>query len=385
MVHNRYQNPGGEDTVYEAEAELLTANGHEVVREEENNDRIRDMNPAVTAAATVWNDNARRRLDRLVRKHGSQVVHFHNTFPLISPSAHYAARAAGAAVVQTLHNFRLICLNGLLFRSGKPCEECVSSRSVWPGIRHKCYRDSRAASGTVAIMLATHRAFGTWSRAVDVFIAPSTFSASLLVKGGLAEDRIAVVENFVTSEAVSDSQGAYFLFAGRLSEEKGILTLLDAWELLGTSIPLRIAGGGPLEDMVRSRAEKTPGVCFLGQVSRIEVSAQMRDAAAVVFPSLCYEVAPVSVIEALAAGRPALVSAHGAAASIIEHGITGYHFKPDDATDLAKQVEWVWQDRTRLDNLRPRCREEYARRFTAVRHYQRLMEIYEQAIAARAS
>jgi len=386
LVHNRYQQAGGEDKAFESNAELLAREGHEVFRHEDDNHRIPQMNPATLAGATLWNARAARRVSALAQKHHADVVHFHNTFPLISPAAYYGARSTGAAVVQTLHNFRLLCINGLLFRAGEPCHDCVNTKSPWQGVKNRCYRDSLAASAVAAGMLQLHRVLGTWHRAVDAYIAPSDFAANLLLDNGLPKDRVFVNPNFVPENFSSDdSNGEYLLFTGRLSTEKGITTLCDAWKRLRFPVPLKIAGGGPLESQVRSAAGEIPSVTFLGQLSSTEIAEHVRGAAAVVFPSLCYEVAPLAVLEALGAGRPVIASGHGAVASVIENLVTGFHFRPGDAADLAEKIETVWADRTRLKAMRQNCRELFVRSFTQSRHYARLMEIYREAIATRAA
>ncbi|HEX2972008.1 MAG TPA: hypothetical protein VHP11_06725 [Tepidisphaeraceae bacterium] len=182
VAHNHYQQPGGEDEVYASEAECLEAFGHEVVRYALHNNQVREMRPLPLAAATFWNQQTYREVRELVRQHRIAVAHFHNTFPLISPSAYSAAHAEGAAVVQTLHNFRLLCINATLFRHGRVCERCVGRTSAWPGVVYGCYRGSWGASAVAATAMATHWALGTWQRSVDLFITPSPSMLAMFLR-----------------------------------------------------------------------------------------------------------------------------------------------------------------------------------------------------------
>ncbi len=243
LLHNRYQQPGGEDQVFAAEGNLLEAHGHQVLRYTRHNDQVTDQNPLALAGATVWNQAVYRELRTLIRRERPQVAHFHNTLPMISPAAYYAARAEGVPVVQTLHNYRLLCPNALFYRDGQVCEDCLGKAVPWPGVVHACYRESRASSGAVATMLTAHRAIGTWKKAVDMYVALTEFARQKFVQGGLPAEKIVVKPNFIEPDPGSgEGRGHYALFVGRLSQEKGVDTLLAAWEQLGEKVPLKIVG-----------------------------------------------------------------------------------------------------------------------------------------------
>ncbi|HYY72624.1 MAG TPA: glycosyltransferase, partial [Candidatus Bathyarchaeia archaeon] len=250
MLHCRYKEPGGEDLAVASEEQLLATRGHTVLPYRRNNAEIEPLpivQKAVLPLTTVWSNKSLAAVRHFALDHHPDVAHFHNTFPLISPSAYSACRSAGIPVVQTLHNYRLLCPGTTLSRDGKPCERCLGKGIAWPAARFACYRGNRTASGTVAAMLAIHQILGTWTKRVDLYIALSNFARDKFIAGGLPASKIVVKPNFVHPDPGSDRNvSGYALFAGRLSAEKGLRTLLAAWKQLGSKIPLRIAGDGPL-------------------------------------------------------------------------------------------------------------------------------------------
>ncbi|MBB5234092.1 glycosyltransferase family 4 protein [Deinococcus budaensis] len=395
VVHNYYQQAGGEDAVFHAETEALRARGVNVRLHTVHNDSIGGQNPVGTALGTVWNARSARALAAVAREHRAEVVHFHNTFPLVSPAAYRAAQSAGAAVVQTLHNFRLLCANALLFRDGHVCEACVGRTPPSPAVQHACYRGSRAGSAVVATMLTTHRLLGTYERQVDLYIALSEFSRQKLIQGGLPADRLVVKPNFLSGEAARLAEaaapgtadgagaGAYALFVGRLSPEKGTATLLRAWERLGQRLPLRIVGDGPLAPQVAEAAQRQGGVEWLGRQPPARVLELMRGAALLAFPSECYENFPMTLVEAFASGLPVVASDLGAMPGIVEHGHTGRLFRPGDPADLAAQVEWLLAHPAEHAAMRRAARREYETHYTEERNVELLLGLYRQARARR--
>lgn len=381
FLHNQYQQAGGEDQVFAAESELLEARGHQVLRYTAHNDRVAKMSRRALARTTLWNTEAYRELRELIRKERPHVAHFHNTFPLISPAAYYAARAEGVPVVQTLHNYRLLCLNSLLYREGRVCEECLGSAVPWKGVAHACYREDRKASGAVATMLITHRALGTWRKAVDAYAVFTEFAREKFVQGGLPEKKLMVKPNFVDPDpGMGEGKGGYALFVGRLSQEKGVDTLLAAWERLGEKVPLKIVGDGPLAPRVAEAAGRLKGVAWLGRQPRERVLALMKDAWALIFPSGCYEGFPVVLAEAYAAGLPVIACDLGSMSSLVDHGRTGLHFRPGDPPDLATQVEWASTHPVEMEQMRREARSEFETKYTAERNYEALMGIYQTVL-----
>ena len=380
LLHNHYQQPGGEDQVFAAEGNLLEARGHRVIRYVSHNDRVAEISRPALAKATVWNGGTYREIRALIRRDRPQVAHFHNTFPLISPAAYYAARAEGIPVVQTLHNYRLLCPNALFFREGGVCEDCLGKKVPWPGVAHACYRASRLSSGAVAAMLTTHRAAGTWTGGVDTYIALSEFARQKFIQGGLPAGKIVVKPNFIDPDpGVGEGRGDYALFVGRLSQEKGLDTLLAAWQRLRHKVPLKIVGDGPLAPRVAEISKRVAEIEWLGRQPKDQVEHLMKDARALIFPSVWYEGFPMVIAEAYAVGLPVVASDLGSMSSLIDHGRTGLRFRPGDPGDLAARVGWISTHPAELEKMRKTTRAEYEARYTAERNYETLIEIYRMA------
>jgi glycosyltransferase involved in cell wall biosynthesis len=322
-------------------------------------------------------------LRELFRERRPQIAHFHNTFPLMSPAAYYAARAENVVVVQTLHNFRLACVNALLFRNGEVCEACLGKAIAWPGIARKCYRNNRAASAATATMVAVHRLLGTWRNAVDMYIALSEASRRKLVQGGVRADRIAVKPNFVYPDpGPGTGKGGYAIYVGRLSVEKGIETLLAAWRRL-SDIPIKIVGDGPLAAVVEDAAAHNAAIEWLRSVPREAVYELIGDAACLVLPSQCYENSPCVLIEAFAKGTPVVVSKLGAMAEIVDEGSTGLQFKPGDPDELVSRIRSIFSNPQGVQRMREAARGIFNQKFTAAINHKLLMAVYEQALASR--
>ncbi len=386
LVHNYYQQPGGEDQVFATESALLEACGHSVVRYTVHNDQLAQMNPLALVQATLWNKTVYRELRDLISREKPQVAHFHNTFPLISPAAYYVAKAEGVPVVQTLHNYRLLCPSqgGILLRQAQVCEDCLGKLFPWPGIVHGCYRNSKAGTAVHGIMLSLHRALQTWATMVDVYIALTEFAQQKFIQGGLPVEKIVVKPNFVyPAPSPGEGQGGYALFVGRLSPEKGIDTLLAAWERLGRKVPLKIVGDGPLALQVDKAAQQVPGVEWLGRLPKTQVLALMKNAQILLFPSLWYEGFPMVIAEAFAVGLPVVASELGSMSSLITPGHTGLHFHPGNPEDLATKVEWVLTHPAELNQMRREARAEFEAKYTAEQNYQMLMAIYERVVDGR--
>jgi glycosyltransferase involved in cell wall biosynthesis len=383
ICHNFYQQAGGEDQVFAAEAALLRRFGHDVETYSVHNDEIESAGKLKLAASTVWNRGQASEISGRARKHRAEIVHFHNTFPLLSPAVYSAARQTGAAVVQTLHNYRLICPGATLFRDGKPCEKCVGHLPV-AGAIHGCYRGSRAASAVTTVMLGVHRSIGTYANQVDAYIALTQFAREKFLTAGFDWELIHVKPNFLDPDpGVGLGDGGFALFVGRLSEEKGIRPLLEAWKRIGKALPLKICGDGPLGDEVRQAAAAESSIEWLGRRPLEDVIDLMGQAKVLVFPSLWYEGFPRTIVESLARGTPVVASNLGSMKELILRGRTGELFNPGNAEDMAKTVLGVCGDELRLGEMRQAAREEFLNRYDAGRNHRMMLDIYQQAIERR--
>lgn len=380
LVHNFYRLPGGEDQCFAADRDMLESRGHEVSSYTLRNDAISSLGYVSSAARTIWNRAAHREVGAMVRSRRPDIVHFTNTFPLVSPAAYYAARAEGAAVVQTLHNFRLGCPSAILFRDGAPCEDCLGQAFAWQGVAHGCYRGSRLGTAVVAAMLAIHRLAGTWNRQVDAYIALTGFARGKYVQAGLDPELLHVSPNYLPSDLRPGSgRGRYVLFAGRLTPEKGVNWLLDAWSRMGPDARLVVVGDGPLKERMREAADRDRRIEWLGWKPHGEVLGLIREAACLVLPSLWYEGFNRVILEAFAQGTPVVASNLGSMGAIVEQCRTGLLVRPGDAEDLAVKLGTILADPVALNAMRTAAREEFERRYTEEVCYGRLMRIYDTA------
>jgi len=386
LVHNYYRQPGGEDVAFENEGALLEAKGHEV-------QRVTASNPVEAnlwgALRVVWelpySRRAKAELTVTIERSRPDVMHVHNFFPLMTPSVYDAADEAGVAVIQTLHNFRLACAAALLMRDGKICEECLHG-SAYTAVKYGCYRQSRLGTLAVARMIESHRKGGIWREKVDRFIALTEFARGKFIEAGLPAERIVVKPNFWAARGEVNipatrirKSPATALFVGRVSREKGIHTLLSAWNRL--DVPLRVVGDGPLGAEVRGR--RLAQIHMAGRVSPEEVSVEMSRAAFLVIPSEWYEGFPMVLVEAYAHGLPVIASRIGSLGELITDGVTGLHFEPGSAKDLAEKVRWAANHPDQMCDMGENARRRYSEMYSSEPNYRRLMQIYGEAIHSR--
>jgi glycosyltransferase involved in cell wall biosynthesis len=389
LVHEYYRERGGEDVAFETDAELLRDAGHEVECLTIYNSDIRESSPLQRLKllkATIWSDDVSGRVSEAVARHRPEVVHFHNTFPLVSPAAFPAAKRQGAAVVATLHNYRLLCANASLFREGHICEDCVGSALPVAGVLNACYRGSRSQSAAVAAMLMFHKRRMTWLRDVDRLISPSHFLRSKLIEGGFPASHISVRPNAVLAPTPVQEQAHRdgFLYVGRLATNKGLETLLEAWEHDGSLPSLRIAGSGEMGPRVQAVAEAQPHrVKFLGALPGDEVMVEMQRARALVFPSIWYENQPMTILEAYANGLPVIASRLGAMEELVSDGETGLLFTPGDAADLREKAGWAAAHAGKMAVMGVRAQAEFESRFSPDASLAALVSIYEEVVASR--
>jgi glycosyltransferase involved in cell wall biosynthesis len=380
-IHNKYQIRGGEDESREAEDRILTEKGHTVKQLIFDNKVISPSNQWRVGLHASWNQASYRMIEAELRKWQPDVVDVHNFFPLGSPSVHWAARKLGLPVVQTLHNYRLLCPGSYFYRDGHVCEECTQWKFPLPSIMYGCYRESRLQTAAAALMVSTHRIARTWQRKVSVFVAVSEFAKQKFVEGGFPESRIVVKPNFVHDAGPPGNGGDSFICVARLTVEKGIRTLLGAMDLTSPQARLDIVGEGPLESEVQAAAARNPRIRYLGVLPQRKVLELMGTAKCLIFPSEWYETFGRVAIEAYSRGTPVIAARLGAIAEIVEDGRTGFHFQPGKAEDLARVIDLVQTSTSQLASMRLEVRREYELKYTADRNYEQMMSIYERALA----
>jgi len=388
LIHNRYRTsaPSGEDGAVLNERSMLQKRGVEVSMFDRCNDDIDDstlLAKSATALNTIWSRRSRNELRELIRTERPDIAHVHNTFSMLSPSIYGACKAEGLPVVQTLHNFRFFCPSALFLRDGKPCEDCVE-RGLFQSVRHRCYRNSVAATATLATMLAVHRTLGTYTDGIDRYIALTEFARRKFIKGGIDAAKLVVKPNFVQDPpAVGPGGGGYALFVGRLLEGKGTHTLLRAWREL-PSFRLKIVGDGalrrPLEEMAR---RENLNVEFAGRLDRGAVLEVLARADILVIPSEWYEGFPMVVAESYACGTPILASRIGSLDELIQEGVTGAKFPAGDASSLASALRRMLADPVKLRRMRAAARAFFDEALTEEQNFKQLMRVYSDLLASR--
>ncbi|MGH8904975.1 MAG: glycosyltransferase family 4 protein [Egibacteraceae bacterium] len=380
QIHTRYRQAGGEDLVVEAEAALLRAAGHDVIEWHAENP-AQPLAAAADLARSAWNTSAARGVGEVARRRRPDVAHVHNTWFALSPSVLAALRRACVPVVMTLHNYRLVCVNGLLFRDGRVCDDCIGG-GPWPAVRHRCYRSSVVASTVAAASIEVHRRLRTWQDNVALFLTPTEFTREQLVASGLDREQVRVKPHFVADPGprpAAPSTARTVLFVGRLSAEKGLAELLDAWSAAETDgLDLLLLGEGPLRSELGRGLPA--GVRLTGRVSREQLRETMLRSRALVFPSRAYETFGLVLAEAMAAGLPPLASDLGAGGELarlvgdgccvsgsgLDGWVEGLHRLRDDAF---------------VDAMSGRARSVYEQRFTPSQGLRQLLEAYESVAA----
>lgn len=387
VAHNRYQQAGGEDRVVQAEVDMLSRRGHDVQLMSFDNDQITSPSAKVLAAVrTFYSPASYRRVEERLKSFAPQILHVHNFLPVLSPSVFFAAAARGTAVVHTLHNFRLICSKATFFRDGHVCEECLEKRSFVPGVKHACYRGSRAGSALVGGTMALHDALHTWRNKVHRYIALTEFAATKLAQMRVPADRIRVKPNFTEDVGSGDGEGGFALFVGRLSDEKGLETLLAADALGALPIPLKIAGDGPMRDQVAA-ASKLPGtrIEWLERQTPQQVRALMKSAAVLIVPSVWYEGFPMVIVEALSLGLPVIASRIGGLPEIIEHGVSGLLFQPGSPQSLGEALRKFSElSPDRVTSMRQAARDRFLSNYNEQTNSETLLHVYQEAMALAA-
>lgn len=385
MCHNTYQFSGGEDSSTAAETALLRERGHEVIEYTRHNHEIKDRNlleKGLLFFETTWSRRSYGNIAAICRQHRPDVAHFQNIMPLISPSAYYACAEMDVPVVQTLHNYRSICPGALLMRQGRICEDCISG-DFHHALSHRCYHKSWIQTLALARMLKHHRHRGTYSKKIHAYVALTDFARRKFIQGGLPEERIHVKPNFIEDPGFASHPGQGAIFVGRLSEEKGLRTLLSAWTQF-KELPLQIVGDGPLLPELKSFAQShgLTNVHFHGHRSSSYCLTEIKKSRFLVLPSTCYETFGRTIVEAFACGRPVIASDLGAMSELVHPHKIGLLFEAGNPEALAYQIHWMFKNPEECREMGRTARIEYEQKYTPQMNYEMLMDIYSQAIQA---
>jgi len=384
QVHTRYRQAGGEDSVVEAERALLSGAGLDVQQVIFDNADLREAESLAgdirLAAAAVWSRASERRVREALTASRAQVMHVHNTFSVASPSVYAAAASRGVPVVQTLHNYRLVCPAATAFRDGRPCTDCLGLPVPLPAVVHACVRGSRAQSAVAAITATVHRMRGTYGRDIAAYIALSEFQRALMIAGGVPSGRVSVIPNFLHRDpGTGPDHRSGLLFAGRLTVEKGVRVLIEAAARVPTHVSL--VGSGPLATDVEAAAHSGI-VDYLGSQPHEAVMEHVRRAVAVVVPSVWFEGLPLVLLEAFASATPVIASRVGSLAELVDEGLTGLLVEPNDATALADRLAWAANHVDEMREMGSNARRRFEARYRADRHLESLRRLYDSVGSA---
>lgn len=386
FVHNLYQIAGGEDAVFLSEIELLRQKGHEVDVLQQDNASINSVFARIwTLINLIFSYGQYRKIKRHIELTKPDIVHVHNYFPLITPAVFYAAKKMKVPVVHTLHNYRAVCPTAFLLHKDQIQERSLKQSSWWV-VKERVYRNSWLGSLALAAMVETHKKIGTWQTKVDCFIALTDFSKAKFVEAGWPQQKIVVKPNFLddpfvggSSVRTNENSGGYALYVGRLSPEKGIKVLVEAWNDI--NLPLKIIGDGPLKDYVSSvSSRQNSRVDYLGLKARPEARELIRNADFLIVPSVWYETFGMVIIEAFAAGTPVVCSKLGSMANMVVDGMTGLHFEAGNAGSLAEKVQCLFDNPEKAREMGENARRVYLSEYTPDKNYEKLIQIYQQVI-----
>lgn len=389
LVHNHYgsEAPSGENEVFKMEKELLQFHGHEVLTFEVFSDHIRKkpiMGRILGALSTPWNPFSAKRIQRLIEKFSPDVIHAHNTFPLLSPSIFRSSNSV--ARVLTLHNYRLFCPSAIPMRNGNVCTLCLSKKSVIPALKYGCYRNSRIATFPLAVNVELNRSLGTWQNHVDAFITLSEFQRNTMIEAGLPNHKVYVKPNFYPGSPLYidyKKRNDYIVFVGRVSQEKGVATLVEAWKLWGNNAPeLRIIGDGPLRKELETNSRGF-NIKFLGQLTSFDAQKQIQNSKLLILPSEWFEGFPMVIREAFAFGTPVAASNIGPIPDIVKEGVNGNLFEAGNANSIYLVVSKMVSNNEYLSRLSLNARRSFEKFYDQESNYKSLMNIYSKAMGLK--
>ncbi len=383
QLHNKYQQYGGEDTVVKSEYELLKKNGQEIEQLFFDNKDISSSisNKLLAGLRSIYSFSSAKTIKEKIFQFKPDLIHVHNFFPLISPSVFYIAKKNKIPIVFTIHNYRLICANAMLFRYGQICEECIRKVIPLNGILNKCYRNSSAQSAAVTMMASFHKIIGTWKKNISMYILLTEFGKDKLIYSSLdlPPAKVVVKPNFSADFGCGNAQRQdYYVFLGRLAEEKGIRILLESIKFY--NYKLKIIGDGPLRSFVEEQAINYPNIEYVGFKDKDYIIKELKDARGLIFPSIWYEGLPLSIIETLSTGTPIIISDLAPFKDIITNDYNGFHFLTGNSEDLAQKIKQMDNNIENMNYIYSNARKTYMEKYTPEINYNCLMNIYQNVI-----
>ena len=375
QVHNIYQGKTGEEAVVEEERKVLTENGHEVIQYIKDNSELKQSSKLVKARMLFSLNGSKvvaKEFGELLKRENPDICHVHNTFPIISPVVYQVCKENNVPVVQTLHNYKMVCTNSLLFRDGEVCEICLN-KSLYNSIKYKCYRDSYFATAAQANVIQAHRNRGTWDKLINKYICLTEFQKNKLIAGGMNSDQMVVKHNFLSEEGMNIERGSYFLFVGRLNDSKGLQDLLHLFRQNKTARFILI---GKSDDP--KIFDRFTNVKYLGEQERNVVLEHMRKCKAVLFPSKYYEGMPMVILEAFSHKKPVIGRNTGAMTSMIEDGFNG--LKYDNTEDFIKSVNRFEHDEHLTESLGNNAFLDYQEKYSRSKGYENLINVYTSVL-----
>lgn len=379
QVHNYYQLPGGEDIVVSNEKKLLESFGHTVIQYTRHNSEIENYSLREKFSlfkSTYWSKKSFSEISAIIKKEEPDICHVHNYLPLISPSVFYACKENNIPVVQTLHNYRMLCANAYLFRNGSVCEECLG-KSLCHSVKYGCYRNSRIQTYVVASSMEKHKQRGTFDNFVDAYICLTEFQRNKMIEGGISELLLQVKSNFIHDDPGFENNSENFLIsAGRLDIQKGTDILIKSIDRLENDIKIMVAGSGPSEEQVKTH----PKINYAGQLSHNELIQNLKKSYALIFPSVCFEGMPLTIMEAFACGKPVIASRLGAMEELITEGYNGLLFEPGNPEELAQKINRAAKHPEEIKRMGENARKEFEEKYTADMNYKLLIDIYQKVI-----
>lgn len=382
LIHNKYQQKGGENVVFEAECELLEKNGHTVEKVLFDNLHIKtSWNKFMAGIKSLYNFDSAAVVEDAIKSFKPDLIHVHNLFPLASPSIFYVAEKHAVPVIATLHNYRLICPSATLFHDGKIYEKSIHTVFPLDPIFQGVYRNSVIQTASAVLMTGIHKLLGTWKNKVDRYIVLTDFAKRKFLNSslGVPAEKMVVKPNFT----VDHGSGTYpredfFLFIGRLTEEKGIKTVLECAKISNANI--KIIGDGPLRAEVEHQASIHSNIQYLGFQDKETINNILKRTKALLFASLWYEGFPMTILEAFAAGTPVICSKLGGPGEIVEDHISGLHFVPGNAEDLAHKMLLLADNKGLIATLGKGARNIFQTKYSEESNYQRLLNLYLEVV-----